>query len=316
MAEMPNLSGEITVYSGRGKGLVAPLFSHLAELYPNLTLETSYGNAADLVATIRNEGANTPADVFFSVNAGALGQLKAQGSTQSLTDDTRSQVDQGFHDADGEWTGTSGRARTVPYNTSGLDAADVPADIMAFPDLDQYSGQIGWAPTYSSCQAFVTAMLKLEGEAATRDWLEGMQALDIQEYPDEFAVAQAVADGELALGLTNHYYIQRVLDGSPGAPIATAFTSNDAGSVFNVAGAARIDASDNPTMADRFVRHLLSAEAQEFFAIRTYEYPLVDGVDPVGELPPVSELSVPDIDLADLADLGSTQDLMKDLGIL
>jgi len=316
MSEMPNMAGTINVYSGRGEGLVGDLIAYLERRYPDLNVEVTYAPAADLAQRLVTEGSNTPADVFYSVNAGSLGFVAEEGLTQSLREDTYSLVGSEFRAGDNAWTGTSGRARTIPYNTNALSESDVPSDIMQFPNLDGYAGEIGWAPSYSSFQAFVTAMRILEGEDATRNWLQGMLDLNVQEYNDEFAVSQAVADGELSLGFANHYYIQRVLAGRPNAPIGTAFTQNDAGTVFNVAGAARINASDRADQADLFVRHLLSAEAQEYFAIRTFEYPLVDGVDPVGRLPPISELDVPDIDLSRLSDLGATIDLMQDVGVL
>jgi iron(III) transport system substrate-binding protein len=316
MSEMPDLSGTINVYSGRGQGLVGDLLAFMEERYPDLNLRTTYDSAATLANRISTEGSNTPADVFYSVNAGSLGFLAENGHTQPLREGTTSLVPESFRANDGAWTGTSGRARTVPYNTNTLSESDVPNDIMSFPDLSQYSGEIGWAPTYSSFQAFVTAMRIIEGEESTRQWLQGMQDLGVQRYGDEFAVSQAVADGELAMGFANHYYIQRVLASRPNAPISTGFTQNDAGSIFNVAGACRMQASDRPEMADLLVRHLLSSEAQEYFAIRTFEYPLVEGVDPVGRLPPISELDVPNIDLSQLSDLEETIRLMRDVGVL
>jgi iron(III) transport system substrate-binding protein len=316
MADMPDMSGTLNVYSGRGQGLVGELLEYLETRYSNLTINPTYDNASRLANRLVTEGGNTPADVFYSVNAGALGFVANEGSAEPLAEDTYSLIGSEFRASDNSWVGTSGRARTVPFNTNQLSASDVPDSIMDFPDLNQYAGEIGWAPTYGSCKAFVTAMRLLEGESATRQWLNGMQDLNIQEYGDEYAVAQAVADGELALGLTNHYYIQRVLAGRSSAPIDTAFTQNDAGTVFNVAGAARIKASQNQELADLFVRHLLSSEAQEYFAIKTFEYPLVDGVDPVGRLPSISDLSVPEIDLSKLSEQDATVELMRDTGVL
>jgi len=160
----------------------------------------------------------------------------------------------------------------------------------------------------------VTALRLLEGEERTREWLEGVIDGGIQAYSDEFAVSQEVADGELDAGFANHYYIQRVLDGSPDAPIDTAFTSGDAGATFNVAGAAVIDETDSPELAENFLRHLLSAEVQEFFAVETFEYPTVPEVEPVGELPTVDELDLPDIDLTALSNLEPTIELMRQAG--
>jgi iron(III) transport system substrate-binding protein len=309
IAELPDLEGQLTVYSGRNQFLVGTIEEHLKATYENLDLDMRYAGSTEHVNTILTEGSGTPADVFFSVNSGALGALADEGRTRTLSDEVLETVREEFRTE--EWVGTSGRARTVPYNTGAYDESEIPSSILAFEEFD---GQLGWAPSYGSCQAFVTALRLLEGEDRAQQWVETVVDNGIRAYNDEFAVSQAVADGELDAGFANHYYIQRVLDGSPDAPIDTAFTDGDAGAVFNVAGAAVIDEADDPDLAENFVRHLLSAEVQEYFAVETFEYPVIEGVDPVGELPPVDELDVPDIDLTELSDLEPTVELMREAG--
>jgi len=312
MEEMPALEGELTVYSGRGEFLVGELVSYIDGLYDDLELTVRYGGSTDLVNQIANEGSGSPADVFYSVNSGALGALANEGRTAELSGDVADLVREEFRTD--QWVGTSGRARTVPYNTDVYSAAEMPEDVMAYPG--EFDGDLGWAPSYGSCQAFITAMRIIEGEEATREWLQGVLDAGITEYPDEFAACQAIADGEIDAAFTNHYYIQRVLDGNPNASIATAFTQGDAGAVFNVAGAAVVDSTADAELANNFVRHLLSAEAQEYFATSTFEYPLIPGVEPVGDLPTIDELDVPDIDLTQLSELEETVDLMREVGAL
>jgi iron(III) transport system substrate-binding protein len=318
MAEMPDLSGELTLYSGRGEPLVGTLLEYIQELYPDFTVNTRYNAAAELVNQLETEGDGSPADVFFSVNAGSLGAVKDLGMTTELPSEVQEFVPAEFRDADGQWIGTSGRARTVPYNTNSLSEGDVPDDIFAFPDTEAFRDSIGCAPTYSSFQAFITAMRVLNGEEETRQWLQGMLDLGLDHsYSDEFLVSQAVADGELNAGFANHYYIQRVLAGRPNAPISTAFTENDAGAIFNVAGAASLSTASDPDLAANFVRHLLSAEAQDYFARETFEYPLVPGIEPIGSLPTIDELNPPEgLDLAQLSDLEGTVTLLRDVGML
>jgi iron(III) transport system substrate-binding protein len=317
MEEMPDLEGELTVYSGRGEALVGQLLEYIDDLYPDLTIRPRYNTAAELVSQIETEGQNSPADAFYSVNAGALGTLANRGRTQQLPEDVLEFVPESFRDPDGEWIGTSGRARSVPFNTNAFSESDIPDDIMAFPETDAFEGEIGWTPTYSSFQAFITAMRILEGEEATREWLNGMQALGASTYSDEFQVSRAVADGEISVGLANHYYIQRVLARRQNAPISTAFTQNDAGAIFNVAGACVLDTASDSTLAANFVRHLLSAEAQDYFARSTFEYPLIPEVEPIGRLPPIDELNPPeDLDLSQLADLEATISLLRETGVL
>jgi len=310
IAEMPDLEGELSIYSGRGEFLVGRLISFLDDTYPEFEPVVRYGSGTDLVNQILTEGAGTNADVFYTVDSGGLGTLAAEGRTRELPASITDLVREEFHTD--SWTGTSGRARSIPFNTDAYSDSEIPDDVMAFPEFD---GDLGWAPSYPSCQGFVTAMRQLEGDEATREWLEGVVEAGIQAYDDELRVSQAVADGELDAGFANHYYIQRILDGSPEAPVETAFTEGDAGSIFDVAGAAVIDEADDPDLAENFIRHLLSAEAQEYFAVETFEYPLIADVDPVGGLPTIDELDVPDLRLAELSDVQSTIDLMREVGI-
>ena len=310
MADMPDLSGELTVYSGRGEFLVGELIEYIEDLYDDFDLTVRYGGSTDLVNQITNEGAGSPADVFYSVNSGSLGALANEGRTGELPSEITDLVRDEFHTD--QWIGTSGRARTIPYNTDDFSEGDVPDDVMAFPE--EFDGDLGWAPSYGSCQAFITAMRLIEGEEATREWVEAVVDSGITSYPDEFAACQAVANGEIDAAFTNHYYIQRVLDGNPEASIATAFTRGDAGAVFNVAGATVVDSTSDATLAENFVRHLLSAEAQDYFARTTFEYPLIPDIEPIGGLPTIDELDVPDIDLTELSDLEPTVDLMREAG--
>lgn len=317
MSAMPDLEGELTLYSGRGEPLVGTLIEYIEDLYPNFTVQPKYGSAIELVNLIETEGDASPADVFFSVNAGALGQLADTGRTQTLPDEVLEFVPEQFRDPDGNWVGTSGRARSVPFNTNEFSNSDIPEDIMEFPNTDAFSDNIGWAPTYSSFQAFITAMRILEGEDATREWLQGMQDLGVQSYNDEFLVSQAVADGELGAGFANHYYTLRVQAGREDPPIDLAFTQNDAGAIFNVAGGSIVDTAEDTELAANFVRHLLSAEAQDYFARETFEYPLVPEVEPLAELPSIDELNPPqELDLTQLSDLQATVELLREVGVL
>ncbi|WP_135534517.1 extracellular solute-binding protein [Halostella pelagica] len=315
MSEMPDLSGTLTLYSGRGEPLVGELISHIVDTYDDFEIEPRYNSSTDLVNQIRQEGEASPADVFFSVNAGALGLLADENLAATLPDDVAGKVDSVYRDDDDQWVGTSGRARTIPYNTNQFSESDIPDDIFAFPDADQFQDTMGWAPSYGSFQAFVTAMRILNGEDEARSWLEGMIDQGVEPYSDEFTVARRIADGELGAGFTNHYYIQRVVDNRDDPPIATAFTEGDAGTIFNVAGAAVVSATDQSDLAANFIRHLLSAEAQEYFAVRTFEYPLIAEVEPVGELPTIDELNPPELDLTRLSEIGPTLDLMREAGI-
>src|SRR6056297_67470 len=190
VAELPDLEGELTLYSGRNEFLVGELIEFLDDTYPDFTPEVRYGGSSDLVNTIDTEGGGSPADVFYSVNSGSLAALAGLGRTQALSSEIQDTVSEEFRTD--QWVGSSGRARTEPFNTNEYSEGDIPSDVMTFPDFE---GDLGWAPSYGSCQAFVTAMRLLEGEEATREWLQTVVDNGISAYPDEFAACQAIADG-------------------------------------------------------------------------------------------------------------------------
>ncbi|MFC6726049.1 extracellular solute-binding protein, partial [Halobium palmae] len=237
------------------------------------------------------------------------------GVTASLPEDVVADVPETFR-PDRNWVGVAGRARSVPYNTDRFDESEVPDDVFAFAENAELGGQTGWAPTYGAFQSFVTAMRLTTSDRRTREWLNGMQEAGVSKYPDEFLVSNAVADGEVGAGFANHYYALRVQADRPDAPIDLAFTSGDAGALVNVSGAEVVKTSDATELATNFVHHLLTVEAQEFFATRTFAYPMLPGVPPVGGLPPIDELNPPEIDLSKLADIGPTLRLMRETGVL
>ena len=319
MDDMPDLAGDLTIYLGGGEGgEYRTLIDLVRRKYPDFDAKVRTDSSASLANTIIGEAKNgqSRADVFLSVDAGSLGAVAGAGATSALPETVLDMVPATFRDDADQWVGLAGRARAIPYDSDRLSKSDLPTHIDAFTDASGLTGALGWAPSYGAFQSFVTAMRLLEGEAKTKAWLRGMLDQNVSEYRDEFFVANAVADGELAAGFANHYYALRVRSSRPNAPIELAFTQNDAGALVNVSGAEVIDTTASPDLAANFVHHLLSAEAQEFFATVTFGYPMVEGVAPVAGLPTIEELNPPSLDLTKLADVQPTLDLMREVGVL
>jgi len=316
--DLPDLSGDLALYLGGGEGGIYRSFvDALQEIYPNFNVEVLPGDSASLAQTVVEEvdAGNQRADVFWSIDAGSLAIVANNDAYAALPSDVTGPVADSFVGADGAWVGVAGRARAVPYNTDELSESDVPNKVADFPDSAAL-GDIGWAPTYGAFKSFITAMRQLRGEDATRSWLNAMQETSITRYPNEYEVSSAVANGSLTSGFANHYYAMRVRSSNPEAPIGLAFTEGDAGALVNVAGALAIQGTEKQELVNLFIRHLLSAEAQEFFATVAYSYPMIPEVEPVGDLPTIDELSPPDFDLAALADVQATNDLLRDTGVL
>lgn len=307
--------GSLVVYSGRSEELVGPLIEQF-EAASGVEVEVRYGDTAEMAAQILEEGDNSPADVFFGQDAGALGALAAEGRLVELTDEQLALVPEGLRDDEGRWVGTSARARVVVYNTDELTEADLPDSILGFTD-PAWSGRIGWAPTNGSFQAFVTALRVLEGEDGARAWLEGIQANSPKVFDGNTAIVEAVGAGEIDAGLVNHYYAFELQATNPDLAVANKyFGGGDPGGLVNVAGAGILDTAANAAAAGQLVDFLLSAEAQTYFAEQTFEIPLAGGVAPVEGVPALDELTLPDLDLNQLDDLAGTLELLTELGIV
>ena len=309
-------SGPLTVYSGREEELVAPLFDMFTE-ETGIEVEVRYGDSAELAATIAEEGENSPADVFFAQDPGSLGAVDAQLAV--LPDETLERVSERDRDADGRWVGTSGRTRVLVYNTEELTEADLPASVL---DLTkpEWKGRVGIAPTNASFQAFVTAMRLTLGDDDTRAWLEGMKDNDAKTYEKNTPIVEAVAAGEVDVGLVNHYYLALVKEEQPDAPIANyLFPGGDPGSLVSVAGAGVLASTDQDDDAEAFVEFLLSDEAQRFYVdeAEENEYPLVAGIDPPAGLTPLDQIEGPDVQLTAFgAELESTVEMLRETGWL
>jgi iron(III) transport system substrate-binding protein len=306
----------ITVYSGRTESLVHPILERYNE-EARIGIRVRYAGTPELAATILEEGDNSPADVFFAQDAGSLGALAAEDMLEPLPDDILAMVPAQFRSPEGTWVGISGRARVVVYNTGAIDREDLPDSILDYTG-DEWSGRLGWAPPNASFQSFVTALRVLEGEDGAREWLEGIAANDVEDFPNNITLVQAVANGEIDVGFANHYYLYQFLaeEGEDFGARNYYFTTRDPGGLINVAGVAVLRTSENKEAAFDFVRFLLATEAQEYFANETFEFPLADGVEPFPGLPALGELAHPEIDLSDLDDLRGTVQLLEETGVL
>ncbi len=308
----------LTVYSGRNESLIGPILAQFSE-DTGIAVEVLYGGTSAVANQILTEGENSPADIFIAQDGGALGALAAADMLQELPEATLERVvDPAFVSPDGVWAGLSGRARVLVYNPEMLDelSLELPDSILDLTD-EKWRGLVGWAPTNASFVANVTAMRVLLGDCDTEDWLAGMIANDVQAYPKNTPIVQAVINGEIPVGLVNHYYLFRFLAEDPEITATLHFfPGGDVGSLINIAGAAILRTSDQQDHALELVNYLLSDTAQAYFAETTYEYPLVETVEPSVDLPALADIEAPDIDLSDLDDLQGTLEMIEDSGAL
>lgn len=308
-------SGPLIVYSGRSEALVADLFSQFST-ETGIELEVRYADSGELAALLITEGNASPADVYFSQDAGALGAVEDAGLFSALPTDITQLVDSKFRSTQDRWVATSGRARVAVYNPNLVTTVPNTIDDILDPT---WKGKVGFAPTNASWQSFVTALRVVRGEVEAEQWLTAFKANEPVAYEKNGAVRDAVNIGEVSMGLINHYYLYEKI-AAEGADAVTAknhyFTGGDIGGLINVAGVGVLESSKNKDAANQLVKFLLSAQGQEYFAQKTFEYPMAAGVAAYGDLPSIEELNPPAIDLSDLKSLAKTQELLAKTGLL
>jgi iron(III) transport system substrate-binding protein len=304
---------DLTIYSGRNEELVGDLLDSFED-ESGLEVDVRYGDSAELAATIAEEGDNSPADVFYSQDAGALGSIEDR--LAPLPQAVKRMVPERFRDPQGRWIGVSGRARVIAYSTERLEESEVPDSVFDVTD-ERWRGKVGIAPPNASFQAFVSALRLDAGDDRARQWLSDLAANDPRRYDNNIQTVEAIDRGEIDIGLVNHYYLYELKRENPGLAVDNHFARDgDPGALVNAAGAGVLRTSEHPDNAQRFVRFLLSREAQQYFARETAEYPLVDGVPRLADLPPLESVVGPGIELGDLgAKLRSTLEMLDQAGL-
>lgn len=290
----PPIAGPITVYSGRNEKLIGPLLERF-RTEKGIEVTVRYGDTAEIAGTLLEEGSRTPADVFFSQDASALGAVTAANMARQLPSEITSIVPAAFRSPDGRWVGVSGRARSIVYDPkiTSVDKLAATLDQLADP---KFKGKFGIAPTNASFQAHMAVYSALHGAPALEKLLKGIVANQPKRFANNAVIVQAVGAGEITFGVVNHYYVWQAKKAKPELSVANHFFSEGDGSGFvNVAGVAVL--SDKPAALE-LVRFLLSDPSQQYFATETYEYPLVASVKPAVDLPPIETLKTPAIDFA------------------
>ena len=302
----------ITLYSGRSKSLVDPIIQQF-EKETGIEVKVSYANTTQLAAKLQAEGEKSSASLFWAQDAGALGSVNKKELFTKLPESILMKVPKTFRHADGFWVATSGRARVLAYSPERVKIEALPESVF---DLTQpkWRGKVGWAPLNASFQAFVTAMRAQVGEERAEKWLRDMKANGAKTYPKNTPIIEALAAGEIDLGLPNHYYLFRFKKRDSKYPVEqTFFRANDPGNLVNVAGIGLLKSGENKETALKFIEFLLSAKAQQYFVSEVFEYPVTEGVIPNAKLLPLEDLLkiVPTFDLNEMDDLEGTIKLLR-----
>ncbi len=260
----------LTLYSGRNEKLIQPLIDTFSKEH-GIEVAVRYGSTAEIAAALLEEGSNSPADLFISQDAGALGALSNAEMLRPLPGDLLERVPESYRSERGDWIGLSGRARVVVYNTTRISPEQLPQRLEEVGN-PIFRGRFGVAPNNASFQAHMAAYLAATDPASLDRLLTEMAANEPKTYSKNSHIVQAVITGEVDWGLVNHYYLLRALKEDPDAPAANfVMPAGTMSGFINVAGAGLLSDDEN---AGKLMRFLVSEQAQRYFAEQTFEYPV------------------------------------------
>jgi iron(III) transport system substrate-binding protein len=308
----------LTLYSAQHEQVVDMLTAAFTK-QTGIKVVVHEGEGPDIAAQILTEGANSPADVFFTENSPELNLLDEKGLLAPVAAATLADVPAKDSAADGDWLGVLARENVIDYNPALIAAAAMPASLLDLAG-PSWQGKIGIAPSDADFLPLVSAMIDRYGPEKTLAWLRGLKG-NAKIYEDDEGVVAAVARGDVAAGIVNNYYWARLETDLGPARIDSRlyhFKGGDIGGLINISGAAVLKSSRHQAAAQKFLAFLVSRPAQTALGESTvdYEYPLRPGVAPNKLLAPYATLQPPAISPAALGDDRAAGQLLQQAGLL
>ena len=300
--------GELNLYSSRHYDTDERLYSDFEEM-AGITINRIEGNADELIARMEAEGANSPADVFLTVDTVRMTRAKDMGLLQAVDSDVlERRIPAYLQDEDNQWFAFSQRSRILFY-----DKEDVANPPQTYQDLanPEYAGMVCIrSGTNVYTQNILAALIAHLGQDAVEGWAEAVVG-NFARAPQGGDTDQlrGIVSGECDIAMSNTYYFARAIrtdvDGLSGSldRIGWVFPNQDSfGAHMNISGGGVAANAPNRDNAIAFLEYLASDQAQEYFSAGNDEYPAVPGV---ALAPSVAELGFfrPDaIDLATIAE--------------
>ena len=309
--------GSLTLYSSQHEPMTEALVEGFEE-GNGAEVQVRYGEDEGLASQIEQEGDASPADVFLAENTPPLEALAEDGLLAEVDESTLAEVPSQYSSPNGEWVGVAARETVLVYNPDLIAEDELPASILDLAK-PEWKGKLAIAPSEPDFIPIVSAIEKLEGEAAAKSWLEGFDD-NAKRYNDNEGIIAAVGDGQVAAGVVNHYYWFEAAAEEGKAQIASKlyyFGNEDPGALINISGAGALASSDEPDLAQEFLAYVVSEEGQTAMTESgDWEYPLNSAVAPPPGLKPFDTLEPPNVTPADLGDGSEPVELMQEVGLL
>jgi iron(III) transport system substrate-binding protein len=304
-------ASEINLYTARHYEGDQALYDAFTKA-TGIAINKKEGRPEELLQLIVAQGANSPADVLVTVDAGNLWRAEKAGVLQAVTSPVlTARVPAQFRDPANQWFGVAYRARIVVADKAKLASLNIQSyDDLADPRLKGTLCARQSSNIYNL--SFLAAKIGHDGVAKAEAWARGVAA-NFARQPQGGDIDQllAVAAGECQAAISNHYYLVRLQNSKKPEDVAAAAKlqpifpdQKGRGVHVNISGAAVLKSAPNKDNAQKFVEFLVSDEAQRYFTDANFEFPVVTTVKPPA---PVAALGAFKLDPVNVRVYGENQ---------
>ena len=270
-------------------------------LYEEFTKETGIkvniisGKGSALLERIKSEGINSPADIFFTVDAGNLWKVQKEDLFQEIkSTKVISTVPENLRGPNNEWTAIAKRARVVFYNPENVSPEEI--QDLTYEDLakEEWKNRVVIRSSSNMYnQSLVASLIANQGIKNTESWAKKfVNNFARKPQGNDRSQIIAVSNGQADIAVANSYYIGIMLSGSAGEEQLEAAkkvrmhfpNQKDRGVHVNISGAGILKNAPNPDNANLFLEFLISKRVQKYMVDKSFEYPIVEGVLPSPEI--------------------------------
>ena len=295
----------VNVYSYRQPFLIKPMFDAFTR-ESGISVNVVYAQHG-LLERLKREGANSPADLIFTVDIGRLSDAVQAGVTQAAGNEVlKANIPPQYRDPDYQWFGLTTRARIIVASKERV----APGAIASYEDLadPKWKGRICTRSAKNAYMVALTAaMIAHHGAAEAEQWLRGLKAnLARKPQGNDRAQVKAIMQGVCDIAVINHYYMGKMMTNEEQAPWAASVNmifpnQQSYGTHMNVSGMALTKGAPNRDNAIKLMQFLSDDLAQQMYAEQNFEYPVKQGVPWSGLLQSFGTYKADDLGLAEIA---------------
>lgn len=307
-------AGSLTLYNGQHRVTTEALVNAFTKA-TGINVTMRQGESSQLANQIIEEGARSPADVFYSEQSPPLVALDEKGLLLPADASTVSQIPAQYASPNKTWVGATMRVRVAVFNKAMVKPADLPASIvdMATP---AWKDKVGYV-IRDGFQEQIMAIVKLKGRDGALAWLKALKQ-NGKLYNGNGAAMNAVEAGEIATALVNNYYWYGLAKERGEKNMKSAihfFQKGDPGALVNVSPMGILKTTQKADLAQKFLAFAVSEAGQNAMLATYAEYPVRPGVKPHFDLKPLDEIGVA-ITAHEVGGAALAYELQREAGIL